>query len=520
MLHQRDRLLGVILADTPERAENEQTEDAQFELDPRLRLDAVNEPARRLGVQPGQTVTEARIMASRLEVVVLRRSTVEVALGALAEALLAYGPTVSVQVPDTVWVDVSGSTRLRCGEEQLAEELFGVAAALGHRARVAIAGGPRISQAFARWGTGKPVQVIPGEITQQQMQKLPVVALPLEAELVAWFVRLGLLTVGDLGRLPAPAISARLGERATDILAFCRGEDNGPLRAYVSAPVLIESQEWEEPIEGLEPLLFVLRGLVARVSARLSGRGMAAKECQVVLGKEAAAARFLGQAPEVRIALQLAIPLWREDDLLRVLRAKLDHLRGVGRILGIRLEISKLTEAVGRQLDFSRVSNSLSGARGAEETLPILLTELSTDHGAENVGVLRLFDAHRPELRSALRPVGTRELACSPRDVGAPLRKARALTSSNLRPPTRLLPKPVPIDVPLRAGSLLPLGRTLYAIEQVEFEQRLESVEWWSKQPVSRDYVKLVLGSAGGQLAVLAYVDRETHARFVYAVLD
>ncbi len=536
----RKRLLGVVLLETldggdvlDEGESGTGTVRASSMEEGEGRLAAVSERAWKLGVRPGQTLAEARVMVTQLEVIRLSRAQVEAALGRLAEALMAYGPTVSLEAPDTVWVDVSGVAHLVGGEENLAEELRGTVVSLGHRARVSIAVGPRIAQALARWHEGVPSIVVPKEQTEQQVATLPLSALPVEAELVLWLGRLGLLTVGELASLPPAATSARLGECAKAVFGFCRGEDSEPLKPHVPPRLLEEAQTWEEPVDGIEPLLFVLRGLASRISARLAGRGLAACECRLVLERDPALARFHSEPAKLVVPVELAVPLWREEELLRALRARLEQQHSVGALRGMRLEVSKSTEALGRQLDFSRVMGGLSGDHGAEEILPVLLTELAADVGAENVGVLRIFDAHRPELKSALAPLGPREL--SSRSCGHHVRLRKIGPPLELRAPTRLLPKPVRIDVPLRAGSLValgarpsrttprgsnPVGQALYSIENVEFERRLESVEWWSSRKICRDYVRLVLGSSEGRFEVLAYVDRETRRRFIYAVVD
>jgi hypothetical protein len=119
---------------------------------------------------------------------------------------------------------------------------------------------------------------------------------------------------------------------------------------------------------------------------------------------------------------------------------------------------------------------------------------------------LSLVDAHRPESQSALA-------AALPEQAGHTKRKSKkakpaaSVPKSSLRkteppiwsrlpsPPTRLLPHPVELSSVISAGSTLILGHTLYTIERLRFEQRLDAVEWWSR-PVARDYLRLWLTSA------------------------
>jgi hypothetical protein len=86
--------------------------------------------------------------------------------------------------------------------------------------------------------------------------------------------------------------------------------------------------------------------------------------------------------------------------------------------------------------------------------------------------------------------------------------------------PLRLLKKPLAVNASFKVGSALTLGRDLYTIESVEFVQRLESVEWWSDEETSRDYVRVWLRGRELGFAALAYVDRNSGKRFLQAVYD
>src|SRR5262249_35603397 len=148
---------------------------------------------------------------------------------------LAFGPAVALEAPDTVWVNVTGAAHLVGGEEALVHELGARVCALGHAVRVAVSSGPRLAQAFARWGrmSREGGLVVPAAETSEHAAALPVRALPLDAEQAAWLVRLGVLTFGDLARLPRSASAPRLGEDAGRILDLAEGKDEAPLVLHV-----------------------------------------------------------------------------------------------------------------------------------------------------------------------------------------------------------------------------------------------------------------------------------------------
>jgi protein ImuB len=505
-------------------------------------LSAVNDVARRLGVREGQTVAEARVFASRLVVRSVAEERLAQGLGRIAEIALGFGSVVAFSAPDTVWVDVTGIAHLFGGEAGLAVELSGRVREAGHRVRTAIADGPLLAQAFARFGEvgEEGFCLVPSPQTRQKLGRLPLRALNLPIELETWFIRLGIFTVSDLSALPRNALSARLGDHAKKVLELVEGRDPTPLERYEPPRTLIEETHWEEPVDGREPLLFVLRGLVARLSARLRGRGEAAQSLVLRIFADPAVARFRNVPRETKLELALPKPLHREDELGRILSSRLERLTLGAPSIGVRLEVPKLTEALPRQLELGAL---LMGARSdAADELPIVLAELEADLGPERVGVLKKLDSHRPEHTSQLVPAlktdagkafakkanGKRHSATRNADKSA-RKKSRAplelaTTSSAGLPPmlgrvTRLLPTPVPFEAPLRTGASVLFDHRLYTIDSVHFEHRLEAVEWWTG-PVHRDYVRIVLRGADSAFEALTYIDRDTGQRYLQGIFD
>jgi protein ImuB len=83
------------------------------------------------------------------------------------------------------------------------------------------------------------------------------------------FIRWGLHTVGELARLPRAELHARLGPAGVRLHQAARGEDAAPLVPAADSPRFAERLELEWPIEGLEPLSFVLARLCDQLSAAL-----------------------------------------------------------------------------------------------------------------------------------------------------------------------------------------------------------------------------------------------------------
>lgn len=476
-------------------------------------LVAVNEEARRLGVRPGQTPAEAQALLARLWVGEVGAHEIGRALEGICEMALGFGQPVSWQAPDTVWVDITGTAHLWGGESALAETWASQVRGWGHRVRVATAPGPHLARAFARWGNVSPAGtcIVPAEQTESWLEQLPLLALPLPTETVDWFARLGILNVGQLRALPRQSSSARLGREARLVLELCAGRDATPLVPYEPPPTLVEECRWDEALDRLDPLLFALRGLVARLSARLEGRGEAAQSLWLDLEPDTA-------RPPLRLKFELAAPLWREEELERVLRARLERLQLTSPLVGLRLTAPALAARATRQLQLGRSRLSGQAAAwgalegGQPEELSVLLAELAADVGAEHVGRLRWKPRHRPEHSSVLEPVQSLDES-SRKASGAPVR-------GGIDGATRFLPRPIPLAAPLRDGELVGIGRQCFVIRRIRFVQRLEEVEWWTSEPVSRDYLRLWLEGPEGGLEALVFVDRGSGKRYLHAFVD
>ncbi|MGH9254538.1 MAG: hypothetical protein ACRD3C_08205, partial [Vicinamibacterales bacterium] len=97
------------------------------------------------------------------------------------------------------------------------------------------------------------------------------------------FRRWGIRTLGDLAALPADAVAARLGAAGTRWQRLARGEDVRPLRPEVPKERFEQALDLEWPIEGLEPLSFVLGRLLEQLTTHLDRRGRGAAVLHVRL---------------------------------------------------------------------------------------------------------------------------------------------------------------------------------------------------------------------------------------------
>src|SRR5206468_10872420 len=100
---------------------------------------------------------------------------------------------------------------------------------------------------------------------------------------LAIFRNWGLKTFGELAALPSADLAARLGSQALVWQAIARGEDQRPLVPTLPDERFEASLDLEWPIDGLEPLSFVLTRLLEPLSIRLERRDRGAAVLHVEL---------------------------------------------------------------------------------------------------------------------------------------------------------------------------------------------------------------------------------------------
>ena len=191
--------------------------------------------------------------------------------------------------------------------------------------------------------------------------------------------RWGVRTLGDLAHLPSAELFERLGAGGLTLQRFARGEDDGPL-----VPVPVEERfesslalEW--PVEGLEPLSFVLSRVFDQLCARLERAGVGAAVLHVHL-------KLVTREIHTR-TLQLPTPL-RDPRVLRTL-VLLDlesHPPSAG--------IDQVTVVVDPVPARTQQFSLLERARPSPEKVSTLVARLTALAGEGRCGSPALVDSH------------------------------------------------------------------------------------------------------------------------------
>jgi len=236
---------------------------------------------------------------------------------------------------------------------------------------------------------------------------------PNSAGMLSIFERWGLRTLGDLARLSRADLRTRLGPPGVRMHEAACGEDPVPLVPSDEPPRFLERLELEWPIEGLEPLSFVVGRLCEALSLTLerADRGAVTITTRLTLVKSAdpredsespnAGARASGggaplatnfrrqrlESPLFTSVLHLPAPM-RDARVLRTL--VLLDLEAHPPDAAIEVVELELDVTPGRIAQGSLLTSTLP----SPESLATLLARLTALMGESRVGAPALVDTH------------------------------------------------------------------------------------------------------------------------------
>ena len=316
-----------------------------------------------------------------------------------------------------VLLDLSGLARLFGDAKTIAEELRRTAADRGLQIRVAIAGTRIAARLMVRHRAGLTIvepgteaaalAALPlallGEIANGANAQLPTPdsqptptsnSKGRKLEVGSWeklgvgnwelgvvFKRWGLRTLGDLAALPPDDVAARLGQAGVRWQRLACGEDAAPLVPAVPEERFEQSLDLEWPIDGLEPLSFVLGRLMEPLSAHLERRDRGAAVLHVRL-------HLVSKTVHER-SLELPAPM-RDARTLRTL--VLLDLESHPPAAAIDRVVVAVDPTPARVLQYSLLTRPLP----SPEQVSTLMARLSALMGEGRCGAPKTVDSWRP----------------------------------------------------------------------------------------------------------------------------
>ncbi len=321
------RIACLLIPDLPLRAElraHPELADAPLVVasgtGARADVIAASPSAQAMGVRIAHSVAQARAACPEVRVRIASPALDRAARATLLDIALSLSPRAE-SAPRTsglffaeghVFLDASGIANLFSSEPAFASALLARAERQGLPGVVGIASSRSTALLAARhrMSGGPPLHCLTPEAESHFLAPLSLDLFDPDDRLAQALTRLGIHTVRDLLRLPRRGLAHRLGPGALALVARAQGVDPSPPLAQPPARHLEEAMDLEAPIDHLEPLGFVLRGLISRLSERLALRGMACEALDLHLGLEGGGqdARRIGLAAptlDLRVLLRV-----------------------------------------------------------------------------------------------------------------------------------------------------------------------------------------------------------------------
>lgn len=415
---------------------------------PMERVCSVNMAAREMGLREGMTRVEVETFEP---VTVLAQSAADeaAARSVLADAMGRFSPRVEASVCGADWecvVDLAGTERLLGDAMSIGCRIVGCLEELGFAAFCCVAANADAGLSVARfgawtlgrceeegrllpqtrpthhegqgrdaWGTrtftgtrswdpvGARVRVMKGGEEVWALGGLPVAVLRLDEEMRERFATWGVRTLGEVAKLPETALIVRVGQIGKTLRLRARGEWSSLLKPLEEELRLEEIMQLEEPVDTLEPLLFVIDSMLELLLKRVMERALALASVAVSFELEIPADRLLGEeAGQLRVeagsdtrevfsrTVRPAVATVDRGLLMKMLQLDLEAHPAPGAV--IRLRVS--AEAG----DASRIQLGLFAPQMPEPTrFDDTYARLVSLVGEGNVGRVRLLDTHASE---------------------------------------------------------------------------------------------------------------------------
>jgi protein ImuB len=484
------------------------------------RVFATNAAARGRGIQTGMTKLQVETYGG----IELRKRSLEAedyAQKVLVTLAGKFSPIVESTCDGAVILDLAGTERILGTWKTAIKNMSASALAAGLQIRVAIAANPDTAFHAARGFSLNTI--IPAGEESHRLASLPVDLLPISAEMLDVLEAWGIRTFESLASLPTIAVVERLGQEGLHLQKLAQGAVNRVLLPVERDRQFIESYEFEEPVETLESLQFILNRLLQQLCEKLMEHSRAAQELKLTVKLEV---RQIEQTQNGRKGEQyqhrwkLPIPTQDKNLLFGLVRLHLEQTTFSApiRLLAVEAIPVKPRPAQG---------NLFAPPSPEAEKLAITLERISGTVGRTDeqaiacVGSPRLVDSHKPgsfavepfsgeisppeqlpEIAMVIASVST----CEARNRFAALRIFRPVISATVELDGE---KPYMVELWKRRRRVLAASGPW-----------LSSGDWWSASFWIREDWDVVLQLSAGTGLYRIYRDRLRQQWFVEGIFD
>ncbi|MDR6284299.1 protein ImuB [Methylopila jiangsuensis] len=425
-----------------------------------------------LGLAPGVTLADARARTPNLVVADHDPAADAAQLARMAEACDRWTPSVALDPPHGLILDVTGCSHLFRGEGAMRAQIVGRFRRGGFAVRASLAGTPDAARALARFG--QAAVVAPGE-EAAAVRPLPVAALGLDGDACRALALAGLKTISDLADRPSRPLAARFGEDLITRLRRTLGLEDRRIDPLRPRPAIVVERRFAEPIAHTDAVEDALRTLIAEAAARLEAQGLG--------GRSFEAGFFRADGAVRRVSVGTGRPSRDPVSVFRLFATRLDTLTDP-LDPGFGFDLVRLVVPVAETL--AEVEPRFDGGERAHDEVSDLVDRLVARYGPARVLGFQSADTNDPARASRLVPAAS---------AAAPALWPVSESGEPPLRPLRLFDRPQPIDTIAETPDGPPLRfrwrRVLHRIARAEGPERI-APEWWrAPDAPTRDYYRV-----------------------------
>lgn len=241
----------------------------------------------------------------------------------LAETLYRFSAQVSIEAPDGLLLEVSGSLKLFGDVAALAHEAVAVCHSLGHCVHQQVATTPAAAMVMARAGASRLADV-------------SLAHTDLAPTMVERFANMGMHTLGPLLQLPSVELGQRFGPELLNLLQRLTGELPEPRTCIHPSAQFERSLHLLDPIRNKDALLFPMQRLLNELQHWLVARQLGAEQ---LLWHFATQASRRDQKPQaVTLPVRFGKAQQSKGAFANITRLKLEQVELPDDVLTVTLE--------------------------------------------------------------------------------------------------------------------------------------------------------------------------------------
>jgi protein ImuB len=343
----------------------------------------LNHVAEYAGIQPGMSTSQALARASELVLYKRSPSNEQHLRDTLLQLVYHYSPFIENKAPGICTLDLKGK-RIRKHSLWL-RELLAQLRSIGLTAQAGVGLNPEIALQAAK--IANPILEILEDC--HLLQSLALESLSPSPFLLDILKSWGVRTLGALTRLPREEIGQRLGLEALSLWDRAAGRSTKMLQLVQPPETFEESIDFEQRLETVEPLLFVLRLFLERLTLRIESLYLLIAELHLMLSLE--------DGEKIVRILQIPAPTRDLEMLFGIAAQYLETLQTKAPVTGFHLQV-KPSKPAGHQFDLFQ--GGLKDPNRFFQTL----ARLAALVGNEKVGIPQRIDTHRPDSLQMLMP--------------------------------------------------------------------------------------------------------------------